>query len=292
MVKVWSVNGNGQLLDGGSMFGNAPRAVWEKWVPADDRDRIPLACRALYAEIDGVKVLCETGIGAFFEPKMADRFGVKNKEQHMLLENLRAIGVDPDSIDFVILSHLHFDHAGGLLKTYAEIEAGDTELNFSKAKYVVGAEAFARSREPHSRDRASFIPGLWEKLEKSGRLIVVEKGASTHPELPNEIQFIYSEGHTPGQMLTCISGDKFKVIFTGDLIPGRHWVHLPITMGYDRFAEKVIDEKADLYETQNLNNTYLFYTHDDKTAMSRVEKNEKGKFEPVDCVDQPEGFVL
>src|SRR4051812_44570609 len=111
-VKISSVEGNRQLLDGGAMFGNAPRLVWERWIKPDDRGRIPLACRAMLIELDNKKILCETGIGAFFEPKLAERFGVETPSKHMLLENLKKLNVNPEDIDEVILSHLHFDHAG------------------------------------------------------------------------------------------------------------------------------------------------------------------------------------
>src|SRR5690242_19398635 len=93
-TKISSVDGNRQWLDGGAMFGNAPRPVWEKWLAPDDRGRIPLACRALLIETDGKRILCETGIGAFFEPKMADRFGVENSSRHILLENLKALDLN------------------------------------------------------------------------------------------------------------------------------------------------------------------------------------------------------
>ncbi|MEM7646978.1 MAG: MBL fold metallo-hydrolase, partial [Pseudomonadota bacterium] len=111
-MKLSSVEGNRQWLDGGSMFGNAPRAVWEKWTEVDSLGRIPLACRCLLIETDNQKILCEAGIGAFFEPKLAERFGVQNPDRHLLLENLESLGHSPESIDYVILSHLHFDHAG------------------------------------------------------------------------------------------------------------------------------------------------------------------------------------
>ena len=90
---ITSIEGNRQLLDGGAMFGNAPRPVWEKWIAPDELGRIPLACRCLLLEFDGIKVLCETGIGAFFDPKLAVRFGVQTPERHLLLENLRAAGM-------------------------------------------------------------------------------------------------------------------------------------------------------------------------------------------------------
>lgn len=291
VIKLWSVEGNRQMLDGGAMFGNAPRAVWEKWIQPDERGRIPLACRALLAEIDGKKVLCETGIGAFFEPKMADRFGVQNSDRHMLLENLNAVGVSADEIDFVILSHLHFDHAGGLLPSFTQQEAGDESLVFKKAQFVVGKEAFERAKNPHFRDRASFIPGLVEKLEASGRLILIEEGAP-NPSLPSAIEFVWTHGHTPGQMHTLIKGDQSQIFYAGDLIPGRAWVHLPITMGYDRFPEQLIDEKQKLYERIAGEQTYVFFTHDHEVSCSKVTQSEKYRFVPVDNHDELKAFEI
>lgn len=281
MVKLTSLNGNSQLLDGGAMFGNAPKALWSRWTQPDELGRIPLACRSLYVEIDGIKILLETGIGAFFEPKMAERFGVQNPSKLMLIDSMQKLSIDPDEIDFVILSHLHFDHAGGLLASFEDSQKGNNELNFKTANYVVGAEALRRSENPHLRDRASFIPELNTKLKDSGRLLVIDEGATGHNALPNNIEFIYSHGHTPGQMLTKVNGTNESVIFTGDLVPGTHWVNLPITMGYDRFAEKVIDEKQNLYASSDLKKTWMFYTHDISTAMSKVQLNEKGRFEPT-----------
>ena len=109
--RAWSVDGNSQRLDGGSMFGNVPRALWQQWVEPDERHRIPLACRALLIEDDGRLILFETGIGSFFPPQLRDRYGVQ-EERHMLLDSLVEIGFSHQHIDTVVLSHLHFDHAG------------------------------------------------------------------------------------------------------------------------------------------------------------------------------------
>lgn len=290
-VKISAIDGNRQWLDGGAMFGNAPRPVWEKWLTPDKLGRIPLACRGLLIECDGKNVLCETGIGAFFDPKMAERFGVENPDRHLLLENLKRLGLKDSEIDYVILSHLHFDHAGGLLPTYEQISAGNRELLFPRAKYVVGREAWHRATHPHSRDRASFIPGLTEQLEKSGRLIIVD--GTKHPEvLPNRLSFILSEGHTPGQMLTVCQGDQATVFFAGDLIPGLPWVHLPITMGYDRFPELLIDEKAKLYERAVPQNWWIFFTHDPRHPMAKIYKDEKGRFNPSQELEKLEHLAL
>lgn len=259
------------------MFGNAPRALWQKWITPDEIGRIPLQCRSLLIEYKEHKILCETGIGAFFSPDMASRFGVETPETHQLIESLKTLDLTPEDITHVVLSHLHFDHAGGLLTPYKEGEA--PELLFSNADFFVGQEAYERSLKPHRRDKASFIPALPQLLQDSGRLQILEEGTRLFDD---RMSFFTSHGHTPGQMLVRFKGDTEEVFFCGDLIPGEHWVHLPITMGYDCYPEKLIDEKERLYNSQDLESTFFFFTHDWQWAWSKVQRNEKGKFIPFE----------
>jgi len=280
-MKLWSIVGNSQKLDGGAMYGNAPRAMWSQWSPPDEQNRIPLACRALLASpLNGKTVLFETGIGAFFEPKLRERYGVVEQE-HVLLESLRAAGFEHEDIDVVVLSHLHFDHAGGLLAPWQEGRA--PELLFPNATFLVSAACWDRAREPHQRDRASFINELPELLERSGRLEVVDGTYSQ--ALGHSVRFHYSDGHTPGLMLAeivgpdCVDGEPHGgVVFCADLIPGRPWVHVPITMGYDRNAELLIDEKREFLEDKLARNVHLFFTHDPGCALAQVTRDAKDRF--------------
>jgi glyoxylase-like metal-dependent hydrolase (beta-lactamase superfamily II) len=276
-MQLWSINGNTQKLDGGAMFGNAPKAMWSRWIEPDELNRIPLACRCLLVkDLDGRNVLFETGIGAFFEPSLRERYGVV-ESQHVLLDSLAEAGVSHEDIDVVVLSHLHFDHAGGLLAAWEE---GKTpQLLFPHAKFLVGASHWQRASKPHPRDRASFIPELQHLLMQSGRLELVAGEYSQ--TLGQSVRFHFSEGHTPGLMLAEFAG----VVFCADLIPGRPWVHLPITMGYDRFPEALIEEKRTFLDDKLARNVRLFFTHDHACAMARVTRDERGRYGTTD--EQP-----
>jgi len=244
----------------------------------DELNRVPLACRAmLVREPDGRSVLVETGIGAFFEPRMRARYGVV-EERHVLLESLAAVaGLTHEEIDVVVLSHLHFDHAGGLLAPWRQDAAGP-ELLFPRATFVVGERAWGRALDPHPRDRASFIPELPGLLEASGRLELVPADSPTCAALGPDYRLHYSDGHTPGLMLVEVPLPDGPVVFGGDLVPGTPWVHLPVTMGYDRHPELLIDEKGALLQDLAGRGGRLFFTHDPAVALAGLARDERGRW--------------
>ena len=162
---------------------------------------------------------------------------------------------------------------------------------------MIGAEALERAQKPHARDRASFIPRLVELLTElqteSGRVEVIGHPSDGDQErlddepLTSSIlgvgyRFHLSDGHTPGQLLIEVEGDEGPLVFCGDLIPGAPWVHLPITMGYDRFPERLIEEKSELLSDLIERGGKLFFTHDSEFACAHIKRDERGRFSALD----------
>lgn len=274
-VRFISLPGNTMKLDGGAMFGNAPKALWSRWMPADEKNMVHIHTRALLVRTGDHALLFETGAGAFFPPEMRARFQFQ-EDRHVLQDALAAQGLSPKDITHVILSHLHFDHAGGLLSAWSPEGA---DLVFPNAVFLTGRSQFERASSPHARDRASYIPDLPGLLENSGRLVLKSDGDVLEQD-GVRVRFSESHGHTPGMLVSWIRANGQTVVFTGDLIPARPWINRAITMGYDRFPEGLVDEKTRFLEKALAADALLVFPHDD-TACRLTRDAKTGRIIPA-----------
>lgn len=250
-------------LDGGCMFGSVPKNLWSKSIGADTENCIPLVCRSLLLKDDTRTILIDVGIG--------DKWSDKQKAIYNIsLCDRATLGFQPEEITDVILTHLHFDHAGGI--SFVD-EQGKLQLTYPHARVHLQAANWQHAQHPTPKDRASYLPENIEPL-RSADLQLCDGSVEI---IPNIIVHRV-DGHTPGQQWIEIIGDSERIFFPTDLIPTSHHLPLAYHMGYDVCAETLLKEKLSFLERASLPDVTVCFQHDADVALAKVGLNPKGQY--------------
>lgn len=249
-------------LDGGAMFGTVPKVLWEKTNPADQNNRIAMAARALLLKSPGKNILIDTGNGGDFTLKYGEKLGPKFKEMfnldnegEILFKSLMEYDLTPEDITDVVLTHLHFDHAGGATK----VVNGKLVPAFPHAKYYIQDVNLKTAQTPNLRERASYYPANFQPLIDAGVLTVLN--GATENLLPN-VSVIINNGHTSGQQLVKVSDGSTHLLYCGDAVPTSTHVRVPWLMGYDLNPLMLMEEKKIILDQAAKEKWYLFFEHD------------------------------
>jgi glyoxylase-like metal-dependent hydrolase (beta-lactamase superfamily II) len=254
-------------LDGGAMFGIVPYVFWSKTNPPDDRRRIELAARCLLLRGNGRVILVDDGNGSKFTDKLKDIYRLDNSQDD-LIKSLSRYGLKPDDITDVILTHLHFDHAGGSTIR----RNGEVVPTFPRAKYYVQKKHWELSQSPTEKDRASFMPDDYLPLMKHGVLELVDGEFEIFPG----IELVVCNGHTNAQQLPKISDGKQTILFCCDLVPTISHVQLPYVMAYDVRPLVTIEEKKKILGRAYEEKWLLFLEHDPNVEAITLKSTDKG----------------
>ena len=250
-------------LDGGCMFGSVPKNLWSKSIPGDSENCIYLACRSLLIDHGERRFLVDVGMGEKWNDKQRQIYGIKNtpKEQW---------GFDPSSVSDVLLTHLHFDHAGGITSPAPD---GGVALSFPQATIHLQKANWEHALNPTLKDRASYLTDNVKPLTQA-KLTLYE---GTHQIVPG-LTVHRVDGHTKGQQWIEISSGVEKIFFATDLIPTAHHVPLAYHMGYDVCAETLLQEKESFLARACSENAWLCFQHDSDTALAHVGLNDRGQY--------------
>ena len=252
-------------LDGGAMFGIIPRPLWSKTNPPDAQNRIELGLRCLLIDDGERKILVDDGIGDKWSEKHREMYAIDHSRFSLDSELARA-GTKREEITDVILTHLHFDHAGGTTRSGAD---GRLELAFPNATFHVQRRNWKWAHHPSDKDAGSYLRENFEALEDSGKLHLMEG----ETELFDGVELFLSEGHTVGlQLVRVDGGDDNTVVFCGDLVPTVAHLKPHYLMAYDLYPLTVIEEKKMLLAQAQEENWILFFEHDPKVAACRVQE--------------------
>ena len=260
------------LLDGGAMFGVVPKPLWQKRIQADADNRIRLGLNSAVLRTGKHTVVIETGVGNKQTPKMREIFG----NQELLLESYAAAGIDPAKVDFVVNTHLHFDHCGWNTTLHAD---GRVTPTFANARYFAHAGEVAHGHLQLDRDKVSYLSSNYDPLVESGQMtLLTDEQIAADGTICPGIRVELFPGHTAHMMVVHIQPPRGPhACFVGDLVPTAHHLDPTWVMGYDLDPLRCIEERKRLYARAIPEQWLLLFPHDHDTPMARVGLSDKGK---------------
>jgi glyoxylase-like metal-dependent hydrolase (beta-lactamase superfamily II) len=258
--------------DAGGFFGVVPQPLWSRFVTADERGRLLCRLNLLLVEAGGHRLLVETGTGVRMSVKDRDIKGVEGGDP---VEALRGVGEDPDSVDYVVVTHLHYDHAGGML-------GADGRPAFPNARYVVQRDEAEAAHGDELRVQGIMEVEQLDIIRAAGQLAEVNGEVEVIPG----VRVLRTGGHTRGSQAVLIGGDgqgrrsddplPDRAIFWGDLIPTRWQVPVRWTSAFDDYPIDAIEVRNELVARAAAEGWWCYFTHDPGGMPVRLEATDRG----------------
>ncbi len=251
-------------LDGGAMFGVVPRTLWEKRTPPDDRNRIQLAMRPLLVHGDWGRMLIDCGAGDKMSEKERDIYGLDRS--HALDAALREAGTSKEAIDFVLATHLHFDHFGG-----ATAHVGERHVpTFPRARYLIRAAEWEDATHPHERNRASYLQHDFVPLQPAGVVDFYDGDQVIKPG----VRVVRTGGHTGQHQIVFVESGGRTAVFVADLIPTIAHIQAPWIMGYDLFPVETLMFKKRFIREAVEREYLIVFEHDPHVAAGYIRERD------------------
>jgi glyoxylase-like metal-dependent hydrolase (beta-lactamase superfamily II) len=270
-VRVRLVRAGWFRPDAGGFFGVVPKPLWSRMVETDERGRVLCRLNLLLVEAGGKRLLLETGTGERMSEKELDIKGVEGGQPATAL---RELGEDPESIDFVIVSHLHYDHAGGMVDA-----AGDPL--FPRARYVVQRDEVEAARGDELRLQGIMEAEQLDRIRTTGQLAEVHGDVEIVPG----VSVLRTGGHTRGSQAVLLGtrpapgqeGEPLpRAILFGDLIPTRWQLPVRWTSAYDDYPVDAVEIRNQLLGQVVGGRWWCYFTHDPGAMPIQLERTEKG----------------
>jgi|SRR5215471_10557363 len=272
-MEIRYLDGGAFGLDGGAMFGVVPKVLWEKKSPPDEKNRIRMRANSLLVRAHNKTILIETGNGTKWDATQRAIYKVQDGDP--LVNSLHRTGIQPDDIDLVINTHLHFDHAGGNTR----MEGGRAVPTFRNARYVVQKSELEHALQPSERDRASYFPDNYRPISDTGQWNLVDGDAEILPG----ISVACIPGHNASIQAVMLRGGGKSLAFVADLLPTRHHIPLPWIMAYDLYPMQTLETKRKWVPRFVNEGWTVVFAHDpDMAAATLHDRDGKIEIESVD----------
>ncbi len=269
-MQLYSIDAGRFKLDGGAMFGVVPKSMWNKLNPADENNLCSWALRCLLVIDGNRKILIDTGAGTKQSEKFFSHYQPHGEGN--LISSLKSVGLTPDNVTDVILTHLHFDHCGGAVS----LMDGQLLPTFPNATYWTNEKHWEWAVQPNPREKASFLKENILPLKDQGKLQFIPENETGVSRFNDHLDILFTQGHTRSMMLPMIRYKERTIVYMADLIPSSFHISLPFIMSYDLFPYTTLKEKEKFLNDAVAHNYVLFFEHDPLTECATVELTEKG----------------
>jgi glyoxylase-like metal-dependent hydrolase (beta-lactamase superfamily II) len=257
------VSGGRFRLDGGGMFGVIPRPLWSRLFTPDERGRIQLDANCLLVKAGDELLLIDTGNGPKLSTKEQDIFGLEHGDT--LLGNLAKVGVRPEDVTTVLLTHLHMDHVGGA----SHLEGDEPVASFPNARFVVQRQEWEDAVANRSHMRVSYRKENLAPLERSGRLELLDGDAEVAPGIRVHV----TGGHTRAHQCVFISDGGETLFYPADICPTVAHLRGPYNMAYDMVPYDTMLAKAKLLGRAADEGWLVVFDHEPEQKVVRLERD-------------------
>lgn len=264
--ELAAVSGGHFWLDGGAMYGPVPKVLWSKLTPADGDNRVRLSLNCLLVKTGDKTVLVDTGLGEKFSNRLREIYRIEADEN--LSSSLESLDVRPSEIDFVINTHLHFDHCGGNTVK----KDGKYVPAFPNAKYIIQREEWLNAVEPNEKTRSSYRLSDFMPLEEAGQLLLIDGDQEVLPG----VRAIVTSGHTRGHQSVLISSQEKHALYLGDLIPTTHHLKLPYMTGFELYPLELLETKKDIIGRAVSEKWLMIFEHDPEVVFAYIKEEAGG----------------
>jgi glyoxylase-like metal-dependent hydrolase (beta-lactamase superfamily II) len=261
--EIFSIVENSFKIDGGAMFGVVPKIIWEKLVPPDDKNRVKLDLNLLLVKSDRENILIDTGMGDALSEKHKKIYGIEKPSA--MERKLSKLNLTPDDIDLVILTHLHADHSGGVVKLD---ESGKKAPRFPNARHIVQIKEWNDAMSPDERTSATYFTENLKFLKDFDLLELIDG----EDEVAKGITVLPTGGHTPGHQAVLIEDGENKILCPGDIIPSASHLKIPYVASVDLFPLETMTVKRKFLDMCINDGWLLAFDHDVNIKLGRLEK--------------------
>jgi glyoxylase-like metal-dependent hydrolase (beta-lactamase superfamily II) len=268
--NIYSIQTGYFRLDGGAMFGVVPKTLWSRTNPSDESNRIQMCTNSLLLDNGKRKILIDNGVGHKMSNKLNEIYAV-DYSKYTLLDSLKKININPEEITDVVLTHLHFDHAGG--STYFD-EEKQLRITFPNATHYVQKKQYEWALNPTEKDKASFFTNNFQLLYDK-KVLNQLKGEY---KIDDYISLIPLNGHTIDMQMVKISDGKNTLLYSADLVPMPAHIHIPYIMGFDLQPLLTLEEKRKYLTEAVKDDWIIFFEHDPFLQSAKIGSSDKGFF--------------